>query len=180
MKYKTFEKDLARMGGTVCMKKSRMPVSQVLCNIAECGIEAYLREWDHYTEDQILELVQEVSNNIQRWVERDIEEYPRSNWFITVISTDKDESSDDVKFLNTRCFGYMPTLEMAEEAVLNNDGDLHEQSYQWAVIEEQSYGSLAMAILGSQRWYHWNNLYKRFHQVERPEWAKNVVHWGIG
>lgn len=59
------------MGGSVCMTGTRMPVSQLLIYLAESGMESFLKDFDHYTEDQVWDVVREVTSNLQRWVDED-------------------------------------------------------------------------------------------------------------
>lgn len=71
---KSYEIDPKRMGGSVCMVGTRMPVRQLLIYLVEAGMDNFLKDFDHYTEEQIWAVVREVTDKIQEWVERDEDE----------------------------------------------------------------------------------------------------------
>lgn len=105
---------------------------------------------------------------------------PQRFWFVTMIETETDDSTPDVNTKDHRCWGFCTSFEEAEQAVLQNVTDIHEEWYQWAVIEEYGPGVPTLSAIGAERWYHWNELYSRYHEVKQPDWAKNIVNWAIG
>ena len=83
------------------------------------------------------------------------------------------------KPMDTRCVGYCTTFQEAEDEVLNNSMDIHEDSYKYAVIEEVAPG--IYNFLRKEVWYEWDdsvNSYKKLEQ--KPEQFKHIVCWGIG
>jgi len=115
-----------------------------------------------------------------------------THFFVTVVQTGVDSFEDgpDVwKDKNSRCWGYTDTFEKAEKDVLGNYTDIHECSYQWVIIEEHVMDVFAMGT-GRFQWYHWNDKKEDvpewqshlggYERCRQPEWAKQVVHWGIG
>ena len=105
----------------------------------------------------------------------------KTHFFVTVVQTHKD-TFEDVDGWNkkyTRCWGYAETFDEAEKAVLENYTDIHEESYQWAVIEEHVMDVFAMTT-GLFQWYHWNENKRAYERCKQPEWAERVCGWGIG
>lgn len=105
-----------------------------------------------------------------------------THFFVTAVHTGVDSFQDSPeiwKNKSSRCWGYTDTFEKAEEAVLANYTDIHECTDQWVIIEEHIMDVLALGT-GLFQWYHWNNDTDAYERCEQPEWAKNIVHWGIG
>lgn len=185
MNYKHIEIDPGRVGGKLVLKNTRLSVEVFMNEILEHGLEKFLEDRDYLDKDTVIQTFQEVISNVQRWAERDISQYRHTtHYFVTVVQTEKDTAEQDCGKHNTRCWGFYPTLEMAEEAVLNNVTDIHELWYQWAVIESYHYGVPAISSRGlgldDEKWYHWSDLYKKYHETPRPKWAEGVVGWSIG
>lgn len=109
------------------------------------------------------------------WEDKDV----TTHFFITVIETKIDTPEEIAIERSHRCWGYEPTFEKAEEAILNNYTDLHECSYQWAVIEEHVMSYFAMTT-GFFQWYHWDKDKEAYERCDQPKWASNVCNWGIG
>ena len=103
-----------------------------------------------------------------------------THFFVTAVDV------RDGVIKDTRCVGYTKTFKEAEEAVLENMGDLHESTNQWAVIEEMSIGVWSHATrfieeYGVYQWYKWEgNDEGHYVKCEIPEWATNILNWGIG
>jgi len=117
---------------------------------------------------------------------------PTTHFFVTVVHTGEDtfEDTPEVwKKKHTRCWGYTDSFEKAEQAILENYTDIHECSYQWVIIEEHIMDVFAIGT-GLFQWYHWNeekedvpewqNGPGGYERCRQPDWAKSVVHWGIG
>ena len=83
----------------------------------------------------------------------------------------------------SRTFGWYPSLRKAREAIETNDGDMHEYSYKYAVIEKTADGVHAGWRQGAKEyWYEWMGKDEdgQFEPREKPEELKMVVGWGIG
>lgn len=85
-----------------------------------------------------------------------------------------------------RCWGWYPTLKEAKKAVRYNVADMHECSFNYAVIEKTPFGIPAISDVGAW-WYKWipdpsdeHNMQGKWQACERPEWAKGIIGWGIG
>jgi len=105
-----------------------------------------------------------------------------THWFVTVVQTGKDTFEDCPEIWKkkyTRCWGYTDKFEDAEKAVLENYTDIHETCYQWVIIEEHVMDVFAIGT-GLFQWYHWNKEKEGYERCRQPDWAKGVVHWGIG
>lgn len=74
-----------------------------------------------------------------------------------------------------RCFGYYGELENAKKAVEQNLGGMHEQLYDFLVIEKFKPGVHTVGEI--VQWYKWNHSWE---PIERPRWAEGIVNWGIG
>ena len=103
-----------------------------------------------------------------------------THFFVTAVEMD----GDTIKA--TRCVGYEATFKAAEKAILENRGDLHESSNQWAVIEEMVMGvwsSSAQCRFGKgvYQWYRWEGDDNgRYVKCCVPSWAINTLNWSIG
>jgi len=87
------------------------------------------------------------------------------------------------KYGGSRCFGWVSSFKQANEIVENNDCDLHEYSYKYAVIEKTADGPHAGFGQGRKEWwYKWEGSHETgaFEPIEKPEHLKCVVGWGIG
>jgi len=105
-----------------------------------------------------------------------------SHFFVTAVRTWEDIFEElDGKWnkRNSRCWGYIDTFEKAEKAVLENYTDMREDTDNWVIIEEHIMDVFAIGT-GKFQWYHWNKNKKAYERCRQPDWAKRVVHWGIG
>ena len=97
-------------------------------------------------------------------------------WFITGVANEGRLSTS-----NTRCWGFFDDFAEAEQAVLVNDGDIYECEYQYMVIEGHKMGVMGIMSADQYRhWYRWSKDEKKFFSVDTPDWAVNIVGWGIG
>lgn len=94
-------------------------------------------------------------------------------WFLTVMNGPHD------KDYRKRTWGFFDNFEEAEQAVMMNDADIWECEYDYAVLEEHYMGTLAMGT-GKMSWYKYNRITEMYEKIDKPEWSKNVCHWGIG
>ena len=181
MKYKHIEIDPNRMGGKACLTNSRLTVETFMNEILVQGIDGFMKDRDYMDRETVLQTFGEIISNVQRWTERDLEQFRHTrHYFVTVIQTEKDTPDEDSGKHKIRCWGFYPTSEMAQEAVLQNVTDLHELWYQWAMIEEYNYGVPAISDGTTRRWYHWNDIYKKYHETTEPKWAEGIFNWSLG
>lgn len=95
-------------------------------------------------------------------------------YFVTGV-TYQDKRFKDRK---QRCFGYFSTFEEAEKTVLNNCCDIWEAIHEYVVIEKIEDGIHQFDL--SPTWYKWNLEKEEYEKVNRPDFAKGYVGWGIG
>lgn len=94
-------------------------------------------------------------------------------YFITTVQTKDNEVVDH------RSVGYVDTFEEAEKIVLNNQYDIFEYCYNYAVIEAIPTGLYQYDH--EPKWYkivpQEENSY--YEPIEKPDWV-NTVGWAIG
>lgn len=84
-------------------------------------------------------------------------------------------ASKEIAYIS-RCWAWYPTSTQAYGAVRRNDGDMHELSYDYLVIEKTPPGM--MQFSEQIQWYHWvKNDWK---PCKVPVFAKRIANWGIG
>jgi hypothetical protein len=79
-----------------------------------------------------------------------------------------------------RCFGWFTSRKKAIKAVLENQNDLHEYSYKYAVVEKIGEGIHGMVRYDQAAWYQWNDENDGFELIERPAACDHIIGWGIG
>jgi len=82
--------------------------------------------------------------------------------------------------LSTRCFGWFPSEKLANNLIIKNSGDMHEEKYLWLVVEEYSWGIFPTAR--QESWWEWIEDKKGGFWVEckKPrDFPKNIVNWGM-
>jgi hypothetical protein len=94
-------------------------------------------------------------------------------WFVTTVHLDEDGT-----ILDTRCVGYFDEMDQAIYSVSNNDCDIHEFSYNWAVIEHCGPGLYPDALC--EIWYQWIPKVKGYVLSGKPKALERTVHFGIG
>lgn len=77
---------------------------------------------------------------------------------------------------NTRCVGFYHDLTSAIESVQNNDGDMHENYYKYAVIEEKFPGINCTNTF--HNWFVWFDSW--YIPCDVPDTYKNMINFGIG
>ena len=99
-------------------------------------------------------------------------------YFVTVF--DKVEPSDVVyaDFECQRTWGYYPEYEMAATALHENRTDLHEGSYEYAVIEKIGHG--ICAICEERQWFKWDEEWRGYFEIEELECVKHLTNFAIG
>jgi len=98
----------------------------------------------------------------------------KSHYFLTVVHIRKDNTTD------TRCWGYHEDLELIRQCLRDNYSDFHETMYDYAVIEEHIMDPFAIST-GFQEWWKFDfdkEGYRPLNDI--PEFARQIVHWGIG
>lgn len=80
----------------------------------------------------------------------------------------------------TRCVGYFKTFKEAEEAVINNAGDMNEDGYyKYAVIENIPEGVYRLDL--SPVWYEWDETTKKYKKIKKcPKEFAHLVGFSIG
>jgi hypothetical protein len=79
-----------------------------------------------------------------------------------------------------RCWGYYLSLDEAASVAESDKYDLNEAGYWfWIVIEAVSPGIYSV-VDSEQYWYLYSDENRGFVPCTKPDWAQNVVGWGIG
>lgn len=71
--------------------------------------------------------------------------------------------------------GYFFTEKEAREAVEKNVGDIHEDLYDWCIIERFKPGILTVGAI--IQWYEWDT--DKWVEAKVPEKYKNVCNWAF-
>ena len=100
-------------------------------------------------------------------------------YFITVIENiDYDADPLYATKGDQRCMGYVETFEKAEEIVTNNSYDIHECSYDYAVIEKIGPGIHYPAF--ERQFYKYNYEKGTYERIEEPPSVKQIINFSIG
>lgn len=84
----------------------------------------------------------------------------------------------------SRVFGWFSNLKEAREHVINNKGDIHEDRYCYAVIEEIASGIHPQVL--NEYWYEIDFESKEeteeilFKKCDKPKYFENTYNFGIG
>lgn len=99
-------------------------------------------------------------------------------YFITVF--DKCEPNDMyfADLGDQRTWGYYPEYEWAVNALHENRMDMHEDCYEYAVIEKIDYGICALA--NERQWFKWDKEKRGYFEIDEPECVKHLVNFAIG
>jgi len=81
---------------------------------------------------------------------------------------------------SSRCWGWYRKLKDAIIAVVENHTDIHEDSYDYAVIEKVPEGVIPMSE--DIKWFVWEGDPDKGKYVEcpKPKWAEITCNWSIG
>jgi len=92
----------------------------------------------------------------------------------SVQESNKHEGSE-----SSRCWGWYPTYKDASEAVKLNDGDMHECSYTYIVIERIPWGTLGSSYPNYKimQWFKWKN--NKWKKCKPPKWSNCVIGWAF-
>ena len=81
------------------------------------------------------------------------------------------------RVVRNRSVGWFPTLDRAEEVVMNNEGDIYECGYyNYCVIEKVSPG--LYPDVSREEWFEWKN--GGYTLIPKPDWLKDSLNFGIG
>lgn len=72
-----------------------------------------------------------------------------------MISSHNTDGEYDPLTMGQRCVGYHFKLEDSIKAVANNESDIHEDSFNFAVVESCSEGVYAYNDPNEQYWFEW-------------------------
>ena len=84
----------------------------------------------------------------------------------------------DIKY--ERTVGYFLTLEDAREVVEKNRCDIHENCYDYAVIEEVEPGLYSADFCSNVIFYKWDNENNQYVEVNRPSEWKDLCGFTMG
>lgn len=93
-------------------------------------------------------------------------------YFITMIEIKNGEIND------TRCVGYVASLDKAKEILENNECDICETCYNYATIENIPEGIYQYDT--SPIWFKFNELEEKYIECNKPEESKNWTGFAIG
>lgn len=93
-------------------------------------------------------------------------------YFITMIEIKNGEIND------TRCVGYVASLDKAKEILENNECDICETCYNYATIENIPEGIYQYDT--SPIWFKFNELEEKYEECNKPEESKNWAGFAIG
>lgn len=98
-------------------------------------------------------------------------------FFVTVIECKEKLGNPN---WDSRTMGYYRNREKAVDAVTDNVLDIHEHSYNYAVVEEMDEGVYPMCK--SEQWFKWegDNETGKYVCVPQPEQFKGIINWSMG
>lgn len=79
----------------------------------------------------------------------------------------------------TRTVGYFETLEEAKKCIEENWGDIHEDYYKYAVIEDVEPG-LYQSMFSTPIWYKWSKSKEKYLPIDKPAQLRNKAGFTIG
>ena len=73
---------------------------------------------------------------------------------------------------NIRCPGYFESFNIARDTILNNELDIHEETYQYVIIEMLDPGLYQPC---RRIWYEWlDGKYQLMEKDNIPSWSKKI------
>lgn len=99
-------------------------------------------------------------------------------YFITCFSKCEKDEKGWFEGGAIRTFGYMETLEEAEEALNKNACDMHEFLYVYAVIEKL--GPYIHPEVEEEYWFKWDEEKGGFFRTEKPDATCGVCNHALG
>lgn len=94
-------------------------------------------------------------------------------YFITTIEDFNEHSTK-----HSRCVGYFSDLNRAKEVLTENQCDLFETIYNYAVIEKVAEGLYQYDL--NPLWFKWSREEECYKEIDKPKEARNIVGFGIG
>jgi hypothetical protein len=95
-----------------------------------------------------------------------------------IVQGTKITERQDRRIVATRCVGFEVAYEDALQAVLANNGDMHELRWNYIVIEKVDRG---MWRVGKPvAWFAWNEVLLTWEQTPCPKFLENVRSFSIG
>jgi hypothetical protein len=79
----------------------------------------------------------------------------------------------------TRTIGYATSLDEAKKWVENNSGDMHEDCYKFAVIEDIAPG-IYSSTESTSTWYKWSNSQDKYLPIDKPAQVRDFVSFTLG
>lgn len=99
-------------------------------------------------------------------------------YFVTTIGTTM--ISGEEQYKDSRCWGYYYDINEAVTAIVENHTDIHECTYDYAVIEGVPDGVLPIDM-EELKWFQWNNVLERYEEIdEKPKSLHNIISWSVG
>ena len=95
---------------------------------------------------------------------------------VTVFQKIEKSNTKYPNIINRRCVGYFAHFDAAENAVLENFSDIHENMYDYVIIEEMEPGLKLSDITRSL--YHWNG--NSYEKIDIPETLKYLSNFSMG
>jgi len=99
-------------------------------------------------------------------------------WFVTVIEKMEERYSDFADTGETRCWGFFSDKGKAAQSLHENWFDMHENFYDYAVIEEYEEG--LFNDTGKRQWFKWDEERQGYFEIEEPNGVKHTVCFAIG
>lgn len=97
-----------------------------------------------------------------------------------MVMTDlyKDEQTKCPEFGSSRLVGWYPKFDMANLSVKENNGDMYETCYKYALIEECKRGLYHPA--SKRWWYEYNKEKDEYVPIDEPNFIKGFCGFTIG
>ena len=101
-------------------------------------------------------------------------------WFITVVEKMElyPNSKDFADTGETRCWGFYSGKEEAAHLLHLNCTDMHEDMYDYAVIEEYEEG--ISNYIGNRQWFKWDADRQGYFEIDEPEIVKYICCFALG
>lgn len=105
-------------------------------------------------------------------------------WFITSIIDEKKLSFAEK--INRRTFGYFPIIEALQTVIARNEGDFHEELYDYLVCEEIPFG--IHPGVTREIWYKWQSGVRspagfdqgKWVSCDKPDFSVGTTNWALG
>ena len=98
--------------------------------------------------------------------------------YLVVGESAKALNKERRKIETVRCLGFLETLDDAITSVEINQGEMHEERYNYVVIEKHTPGLWKTAKV--EMWYAWNNEERKWEQTACPRFLESVRSFAMG